>query len=324
LNGIDIVYVTHRVEPRFDWFADALAAQMGDGDDIGVILVDGRHGPERAARFEADVAGRFPLLHVAPKPSPFNGPHRLTRREYHAVSSVRNTGIVHAERPYVAFADDCAVPMPGWLDEVRAAAREGYVAVGAYQKHWDMVVESGRLVSSRSDPAGIDSRWDQGENERPVPISGGQLFGCSSAIPRSLLLEVGGFDELCDSIGGEDWQFGVRLERAGGLLCYSRRMLTIESEELHRVGTPMWRIDPVAEPDAYRARLSRYGLEERSFPDGAHDASHMLLDLLYGLRQTRSLGNHYELADLAPDDLAGTVAQFPSTHWFDGRALADL
>jgi hypothetical protein len=324
LDGVDIVYVTHRAEPRFDWFADALAVQLADDDDIVVTVVDGQYGPERAARFADAVAGRFPLRHVPPKPTPFNGTHRLTRRQYHAVSSVRNTGIVYAERPYVAFVDDCAVLMPGWLEEVRAAAREGYVAVGAYEKRWDMVVENGLLVSSRSEGTGMDSRWEQGADDRPVPISGAQLFGASFAAPRSLLVAIGGFDELCDSIGGEDWQLGVRLEWAGGLLCYSRRMLTIESEDLHRHAPPMWRIDPVAEPDVYRARLARFGVDERAFPDGPFDCSHMLLDVLYGLRQTRAIGNHYELAELSPDGLADTVEKFPRTHWFDGRALGDL
>jgi hypothetical protein len=321
--ALTIIYVTGRREPRFDWFADSLARQI-DGDDLEVLVVDGHHGAARTAGLRAIVAGRFALRHVAPKPTPFSGPHRLTRRSYHTAASARNTGLVHTRADHVAFVDDCAVLGPEWLAEVRAAARGGYVGVGAYDKAWEMDVRDGVLISSRSDLEHNDGRWARGADDRVVAISGSELFGCSLVAPRALLLEVGGFDELCDSIGGEDWQLGVRLEWAGAMLGYSRRLLTVESEELHRLGTPAWRIDPVAEPAAYLERLNRFGVQARVFPDRLCDASNMLLDVLYGRRETASVGNYYDLARLTPGDLAATIEHFPRTHWFDGRALGDL
>ena len=44
---VSIVYVTHRPNPRFEWFADSLANQLGDGSEAEVIVVDGAFSPER-------------------------------------------------------------------------------------------------------------------------------------------------------------------------------------------------------------------------------------------------------------------------------------
>jgi hypothetical protein len=67
--GITIAFTTGRVEPAFDWFADSLAHQLGDGDDVEIVIVDRHHDAARTARFEAAAAGRFPLRHVPPKPA---------------------------------------------------------------------------------------------------------------------------------------------------------------------------------------------------------------------------------------------------------------
>lgn len=323
LDGLAIIYVTSRAQPRFDWFADSLARQL-DGDVLEVLVVDAHHGAARTQRLLDVVAGRFALRHVAPKPSPYSGPHRLTRRSYHTAASARNTGLVHTQAANVAFVDDCAVLGPDWLSEVRAAAAGGYVGLGAYDKAWEMDVRDGVLRSRRSAPTRGDSRWARGADDGVVAISGSELFGCSLAAPRALLLEVGGFDELCDSVGGEDWQLGVRLERAGAMLGYSRRMLTVESEELHRQGTPAWRIDPLAAPDAYLARLNGFGVPARVFADRPFSASNMILDILYGRSEPTTVGNGYDLARLTPEDLTATIEHLPRTHWFDGRALGDL
>jgi hypothetical protein len=322
-GGVSVVYVTHRAVPRFEWFADSLALQL-DGDDLEVIFVDGLHSPERTAELVQAVRGRFPFRHLPPKPTPYNGPYRRTRNEYFAVASVRNSGVVYATNPYIVFVDDLSVLMPGWWREVREAARQGHVVAGAYQKHWEMVVEAGVLRRSRVEPSGVDSRWEQGDDRRLVGIGGGQLYGCSFGAPRAVLLEVNGLDELCDVIGGEDYHLGIRLEWTGVPIYYSRRMLTIESEEPHHQGQPLlWRRDWTLSPDGYMKRLSEFGVVRRS-TGGRCDGSHMILDILYGTRSTRSIANYYALADLTEANILETTECFPREFWFDGRPLAEM
>jgi hypothetical protein len=157
-----------------------------------------------------------------------------------------------------------------------------------------------------------------------VEITGGQLYGASLGVAREVMLQLNGFDELCNGIGGEDCHLGVRLEIAGHRVFYSRRMMTIESED-PATGSPLSleRIDPVMSERAYRARLAELGVRAR-VTDGRCDASHMVLDLVYGLRAPESRGNHYELRDLRPADLPATSRRLPTTFWFDGRPLEDL
>ncbi len=321
-EGITIAYVTHRPEPRFQWFADSLARQLGD-DVPEVVLVDGLHTPERGDRMAEMVRDRFPFRHVPAKPTPFNGAHRVTEEEYMGMASARNTGVLYATDPYLVFVDDLAVLIPGWWDEVRRAAADGSVVAGAYQKHQQMVVRDGELLSSEAPQTGIDTRWDHGDDSRRVQIVGGQMYGCSFGAPRELLLEVNGLDEICDSVGGEDYQLGLRLEWAGAPIFYSRRMLTVEAQDLHRQEPVLIRMGKSLGSNDYMTKLAEFGVTRRS-TDGPFDISHMILDILYGTRSVQSLGNYYALRELTEADLPGTVERFPSHHWFDGTALAEM
>ena len=320
--GVTVVYTTYRPVPHFDWFADSLARQAGDAD-VEVVLVDGLHAPERTAAFGEMVRGRFAFRHVPPMPSPYAGPFRRTQRDLFSAASARNTGIVHASKPYVVFCDDLAVLMPDWWSEVRRAAADGYVVAGAYQKHREMVVQDGVLAASCCDPSGVDTRWQTGDDSRLVRIEGSQLFGCSFGAPRALLVEVNGFDELCDSIGGEDAHCGVRVTFSGAAIYYSRRMLTIESQEGHGAGTPRWRIDRKTLPSVYLRRLREFGVGRRCV-NGAWDSSHMIIDILYGTRSNQPMGNYYLIETLNEAALTGIVSRFPTTYWFDGRMLSEL
>lgn len=317
-----LVYLTCREEPAFEWFADSLTAQLDPGDDVELIVVDGAHARERGERFAHALAGRVPLRHVAAKPSPYNGVNRLTRRNFFAAASARNTGLVYARAPYVIFVDDACVLAKGWWRAAREAVSAGRVVSGAYRKDWGMEVARGVLIDSRTH-AGLDSRWPQGDDNGPVRVPGGQLFGASIGAPREVLLQVNGFDELCDSIGGEDWQLGVRLEFAGVPIYYERRMLSIESEELHRHGTSFARVDRTLPAAAYRQRLAEFGIHRRRVP-GACDSSHMLLDVAFGTESAQTQGNYYWLADLTEATLATTTQRFPRAHWFDRQPLANL
>lgn len=322
---VSVVHITHRRNPRFEWFVEAFARQVGDAD-VEVIFVDGLHSWERSNELDDLIRGRFAWRHVRTKPTPWNGPHRLTQHDYFAPANARNTGIVYARSPYVVFVDDCALPMPDWWDEARAAARHGYVVAGAYEKREKMSVENGALVSGGLAVEGrdvADYRWDNhGDSEALVQVDGGNLYGCSFGAPRALLVEVNGMDELCDPVGWSDCQLGYRLERAGATIFYSRRMLTVETMDQYREAPALLKLRRSLEPDAYMQRLAELGLTEHVGPEWTDYG--MIVDLVHGLRMTRSLGNSYDLATLREEHLPGTVAGFEQRYWFDGTPLAEL
>lgn len=317
---VSVVYSTFRDEPGFEWFASGLARQLGD-DHVEVIVVDGS-GLDRAEELRSAAGGAFDVVRVPAKPTVMNGPHRRTSRDLHAASSARNTGLVAASQPYVVFVDDCSVPGPRWWESVREASRQHYVVGGSYEKRSGMVVEDGRLTAGTT--TGRDVRWDDGDDRMVVPIPASHLFGCTIGAPREALVEVNGFDEICDGTGGEDCQLGLRLEHAGHRLFYDRSMMTVESEDLHAGrGQSVGRVDPRTTPEAYMALLARHGVDRRA-TTGGHDASHLVLDLVLGLRSAASLGNHYDLAALTVEDLDGTADDLPERYWFDGRPFDEL
>jgi hypothetical protein len=320
---ISIVYITHRRRPRFDWFADSLAGQL-NGDEVEVVLVDGLHSDERVAEVASAVQDRFAYRHVRPKPTPWQGPYRLTRRDYRALCSARNTGVVHASGGYLIFVDDCSVLMPGWWRGMRAAADREQVVSGARHKQAEVVVEEGRVISLTERPTGWDSRWDFGSDAGPVRVEGGRAYTSTLGLPRSLFLTVNGFDELCETTAGEDCHLGLRLENAGASVWFDRRVLTVESHELHRRGDVVRGIpSKTLEPDVYRARWRDLGLPDRPLPERC-GAFQMLLAILEETRQVESFGNYYVLANLTEADYPATVEYFPTHHWFHGQALAEL
>jgi hypothetical protein len=197
------------------------------------------------------------------------------------------------------------------------------VVAGAYQKRRDMIVEGGELVSSRLEPEGVDSRWNRGDDQAPVAIGGGELFGAGIGAPRELLVALNGFDELCDPIGGEDYHLGLRIEWSGVPIHYCRAMLAIESEELHHQPAVVTRHDSIIDPAVYMRRLREFGVRERS-TEGPCDGGHLLLDILLGTRKSTTMGNYYDLRGLNEFELDATVARFPRSYWLDQRPLTLL
>lgn len=328
---ISIIYCTNRIDPKFEWFVDSLANQTTEDERKHIELIfidtcnDSRFDINEISRAELvriAVDGRFKYKRSQPKPNVYQGKERKTKTEMFSPSNARNTGILISEGNYLVFADDVSVLMPGWWFAVKQAYEKNMIVCGSYQKHFEMVVDKGNLVSSRSHQGGIDSRWNGGNNGGPVPIQGSQLFGCSFGIPAIDIIAVNGFDEICDSIGGEDYQLGIRLNHAGKRIYYDRRMFTVESEELHNQPYLMLRDDRVLSPEAYMAKLSEFGVSKRHI-NGNWDSSHMVLDLLYELRQTWTLGNNFNLGADRENHYFFPPADI-TNHWFDSKPLSEL
>lgn len=242
LPHLTVAYITSRREPMISWFLDSLDRERKTNPipiRLRVVIVDFLAGTLRGSVF---VLGSGVL--TPPKPTVWQGPHRLTLVDYFAAANARNTAICHAQDGWIAFVDDLSVLMPGWLSAIHRAMEKNYCVFGAYKKVKRLVVDNGKVVNYEETPGGVDTRWVFGSDNDAIPITSFGTYGCSMAMPVEALLKVNGFDERCDclGLGSEDDMLGLMLKKQGCELRYDRRMLTFESEERHHWETPMKRV----------------------------------------------------------------------------------
>jgi hypothetical protein len=319
---LTIAYLTNRKNPRLRWFFDSLHRETGGNyTGIRVVVVDywfhdrcnvWPEAHDVAAWADRIIKAGGDYFHGSPKPSVWQGPHRLTTRDYFAASNARNTALCLAPDGFIAYVDDLSVLMPGWLTAVRDAMAGNYVVLGAYKKQKQLVVENGEVQSFEEFPAGVDSRWGRGRDDGPVVAAGSWLFGCSVAGPVEAWLRINGWDEDNDSMGGEDYACGIMLERAGYQIRYDRRMLTYESEEAHHEERPFLRV------------IKKHRGANAACPD----ASHWMLQAV--MRDRHRAPNYFGpegIRGVRAQVLAGEpfpITQIPQHHWPDGQPLSEM
>lgn len=341
--SVTIGIFTSRQDPRFDWFCDALARQMTPHElsNVEVILIDRHlwfpslfrgakahtewidltdpqyHDPSRLQYGRDCVKDRFAFLHLPPKPCIWQGPWRITSKDWFCAANSRNTAFLYATHKYFVGIDDLAIPMPGWWNAVKHAAEDGYCVCGAYKKVLNLVIDNGEAKSWADFPPGVDSRWSRGSDEGIVKWSGHGMFGCSFGVPLDLALKIDGFDPACNGLGCEDYDFGIRAERAGGEFKYNRNMLTLESEEGHHLDPSLPRESRLVTNDAFVPR----GYE------GSRMSDHVLTN--------RVIREHSRIQPLIPEHLAKqrqrleqdgmvNVPREPLESWIDKKPLAEL
>lgn len=302
---LTICYLTNRVQPRFEWFFDTLAAQCDDYAGLSCIVIDfWAHERGRAEEVAAKAPPGLSIQHVTPKPTVWQGPHRLTTQDYFAAANARNTGLCLARDGWIAYCDDLATVLPGWLSCIREAMSAEYVVMGAYKKVSELTVEAGKVIHYRDLPTGQDSRWDSGSDTQAVVMAGGSFFGCSVAGPVEAFLSVNGWEEDCDSMGFEDSICGLMLDHQGWTKKYDRRMMTLESEDFHHVEKPPFKRIIKMKPG---------------------DASWAMLDsvMKYGHHQAKSYypGGVRALRDYVQAGNPFPVLGVPTHDWRDGQDL---
>jgi hypothetical protein len=313
---LTIAYFTSRRMPMFEWFADSLNRETGGNyDGIRIVVVD-RHVDREDRRTEIKGAlcrwlpANPDFWHVAPKPTVWQGPGRLTKEDWFAASNARNTAICLAPDGHIAFVDDLSVLMPGWFAAVRRAIDGPALRItcGAYRKVRDLVVDGGNVVSFTDHPGGIDNRFALGNDERPVACEGNWMYGCSLVARIEAFLSINGFPEAwCDGMGFEDCIAGIMLEKQGYEFVYDRRMLTYESDELHGQLPVMKRSDFGLSPNdkshaVLNAARNGNGWHPNYFGD----------DGLRGLRARILAGDPFP------------PAAIPEHEWFSGTRLSEL
>lgn len=310
--SISIAYMTCRRNPRIAWFLQSLAFQCSDRNQNIIIVDFYADEPGRRDEFDKLNIGGFQTTHVTPKPSVYQGKHRITQVNCFDASGARNTAICLCSDPWIAFVDDLSVLGPGWYSAaIQATKRVGYT-YGSYQKVKDLVVENGAITGFTDHEHGHDTRRALiPSQDRAIPCPPDWLFGCSLVAPVETVLDSGGWPEsLCAGMGYEDSCFGKIIRNRRDKSTFDPTMLTYESEEGHHVPDDVFR---------------------RSDPCKCHPCTNPRNDkshaALAAVRRAKSINNGYSIRALRDIVLAGgefPVPTWPVHDWFSGESLADI
>ncbi len=239
IKSLTIAFVTSRKEPKFQWFLDSLHLQTGgDYENIKIMRVDSNLDTSylvcsRVVGGDFVDSDAFP-----PKPTIWQGKHRITKEDWWAKSNAMNTAIILCQTDFIAFVDDRSVLSPKWLECVFDAMRENYAVVGSYEKRANLKVDNG-VISDMGEDLGQDTRPQYGE-----PVSTRDWYGGSCALPLEWCLQVNGFSEdLCDGLGSEDSMFGVTLRNSNFPMKFDSRMRIIEDRTPSEIGGALKRAD---------------------------------------------------------------------------------
>lgn len=304
-----ISYITNRREPKFEWFAWSLAKQGGTDIPVNVIDYHADNSDRRASiGCIAKESGIRLARHSTPKPTVWQGRHRLTKADCFAAANASNTAIALCPTEWIVFVDDLSVLRPGWLGRVKEAVKRTEITCGAYEKVLELVVEKGEAVSWKEHNSGKDIRMRQTGPDKLTACTGSWFFGCSFVAPVEALLTINGFDEDTDGMGYQDCLAGLMLNANGYQFVYDSGMVTFESEELHgQPGNVFHRWDPGTSPEDKSHKILEL------FANGRTKAPNYFgPDGLRGLREHVMRGNPFP------------VVSVPQHEWFTGRPLSSL
>jgi len=272
----------------FEWFIEPLRKAISDNGitvPIQIIVVDGflYDCPDKVHRKEyfASKIDGIELVHVSPKPTKWQGEFRITNDNYFAAANTRNTGACYAKYGYIAYVDDLGIIAPTWLPAVINAMKKNEIHCGAYTKVKDIVYNASNCSYSGGDEnGGRDHRLDHYKQDISK-CPGGHVYGSSFCLPKSTYFKLNGQNEMCDGLSGEDYDFGIRLEKSGYTIYYNKGMFIHESDwpfgsDKNR---KCIRADPAISEEHYKNHLKEYKLKD-SVP-GRRDLSHFMLCYCY-------------------------------------------
>lgn len=319
---ISLIYLTNRIDCKLEWTIDSFANQYDGAIPVEWIIVDFyADEPVREQYIKDCMKGTFNYTHVTPKPSPVQGKHKITKDEWFAASNARNTGCIYANGTYMAFVDDLSCFGQNWWKAVKKGYLNQVTVAGCYAKIFGLDVELGVRIAGENRDLGKDARLRANPNSRY--ISGGELFGCSFAIPVDVYCSVNGMDELLDTLGMEDYTFGMQLQKKKHPIWFDVDMYTEENEEMHSGGLVFKREDKLLTAGEYEIARQRLGCTLYYQQNARTDSSHLFLDMLYSQHEAWSFGNSFILSILKQ------TKNFPmptgeERHWPDLQLIREM
>ena len=323
-----VLTCTARRIPQWEWMADSLLNAGIHDHDTEWVVIDAilwNRPEERRAEF-AQATERLrgagvSLVHMPPKACRWQGPARLTKSDYYALSNARNTGLVVAHGDRIIALDDCTVVDSGWLEGHLRWPLEVLVA-GSFFTYRTATVVFGRVLDGDPGPYGEDPRRKQ--EPEPTRINSGWMYGLDCSFPLAAALKVNGSDELYDSQGGaEDCDFGIRMERAGYACYWDPRIMIYQILESH---------EPVYEHSGWGMQqpVRRKPKERIVRRDSAsHFANEVLAErlVLDDLGRAEPIGNPFSLFEMrevyqATGKFLGHP--FDPIDWRDGQPLREM
>ncbi len=140
------------------------------------------------------------------------------------IAAKRNLAARSTDRPYLAFIDSDAYPLPGWLPNAIAHLdREPALwAVGGPNLSPTDCPLGERYVGCALKSPLVSGKWTYRKTIKPARQVD-DLPSCNLIVRRKRFLEIGGMDEAL--ITGEDMEFCARLRAAGGNILYAPDVL---------------------------------------------------------------------------------------------------
>jgi hypothetical protein len=305
IKSLTIVYCTARKQPHVEWFFDSLNRETGgDYSNTNIIVVnsflDQRY--EVAKRLHNGTIIDF--QNVPPKPTIWQGEHRITKEDWWAKCNAMNTGICLCDTEYIAFVDDRSVLSHGWLHCIQDAMIGAYAVCGSYEKHANMKVENGEIVDE-GEFLGADVRRKFG-----IAVRTTDWYGGSCALPLEWCLRVNGYPEdICDGLGFEDIAFGILLRNNHLDMRYDSRMRIIEDR------TP---------GESYQGALKR---ASKPSPDPNNKWLAKDYRILEIMGASTASGNSFDIGKLREATLRGEPFPPPTAShrdWFDNELISEM